>query len=339
MNMHQWAQNLRESELRVAIPIMTHPGIEFTGKKVIDAVTSGQAQFEAIMAVNEHYPAAAATIIMDLTVEAEAFGCPILFADDEVPTVTGRIVSSAEDIANLTVPSLDKGRIGEYLKATRLAAGAIIDKPVLAGCIGPFSLAGRLYDMTEIMTAAFLEPESIHQLVGKATQFLISYIKEMKKTGARGIVIAEPAAGLLPSDLCQAFSSDFVKQIVDAVQDENFIVILHNCGNTGQVTAEMVNTGARGLHFGNKIDMVQVCREVPSDILVLGNLDPVNDFKMATADEMRARTTELLEKTSGFPNFIVSSGCDTPPHVPLANIEAFYEALKAFNGKLAKVSQ
>lgn len=332
MNMQQWAEGLLQSDTRTAIPIMTHPGIEFTGKKVIDAVTNGQDQFEAIVAVNSQFPeSAAATIIMDLTVEAEAFGCPIHFADDEVPTVTDRIVSTPDDIAALAVPDLLGGRVGEYLKATRLAAQTITDKPVFAGCIGPFSLAGRLYDMTEIMTAAFLEPEAILMLVDKATQFLISYAGEMKKTGASGIIIAEPAAGLLSSDMCQTFSSDFVKRIVDAVQDDTFMVILHNCGNTGQVTAEMVSTGARGLHFGNKIDMVQVCREVPPHLLVMGNLDPVNDFKMATAEQMKMRTIELLEKTADFPHFVLSSGCDTPPHVPLANIAAFYEALQIFN--------
>lgn len=332
MNMQQWAEGLLQSDTRTAIPIMTHPGIEFTGKKVIDAVTNGQDQFEAIVAVNSQFPeSAAATIIMDLTVEAEAFGCSIHFADDEVPTITGRIVSTPETIAALAVPELTCGRIGEYLKATRLAAQSITDKPVFAGCIGPFSLAGRLYDMTEIMTAAFLEPEAILALVDKATQFLIRYASEMKKTGASGIIIAEPAAGLLSADMCQTFSSDFVKRMVDAVQDDTFMVILHNCGNTGQVTTEMVNTGARGLHFGNKIDMVRVCREVPPHILVMGNLDPVNDFKMASAEQMKARTIDLLEKTADFSHFVLSSGCDTPPHVPLANIDAFYEALRVFN--------
>ena len=52
---------------------MTHPGIELCGYTVKQAVTDGQKHAEAIQKLNEIYPAAACTVIMDLTVEAEAF--------------------------------------------------------------------------------------------------------------------------------------------------------------------------------------------------------------------------------------------------------------------------
>ena len=71
--------------------------------------------------------------------------------EHEVPSVTGRLVYDEETVNNLQVPSLSAGRMPEYLKANRLAVENIKDKPVLSGCIGPFSLAGRLYDMSEIM--------------------------------------------------------------------------------------------------------------------------------------------------------------------------------------------
>jgi len=326
-NMHQWAQSILASHQRKALPIMTHPGIEFIGKNVFDAVTNGKIHFQAIEALQQHYPMIAATMIMDLTVEAEAFGSPINFAQHEVPTVSARIVSDAESISNLKVPSLKDKRVPQYLEAGKLAAQQITNIPVLAGCIGPFSLAGRLFDMTEIMTAAYIEPDAIDMLLTKCTEFLIQYVKAYKECGVNGIVIAEPAAGMLSEDMCQTFSSDFVKKIVEAVQDENFIVILHNCGNTGHVTQSMVRTGANGLHFGNKIDMVQVLKEVPSNILVLGNLDPVGVFKMGTPQSIIQSTQELLQKTKGFANFVISSGCDTPPGVSHENIKAFFDTV------------
>ena len=73
---------------------------------------------------------------------------------------------------------------------------------------------------------------------------------------------------------CQQFSSEYVKDIIAKVQDDDFAVILHNCGNTGNCTQAMVYTGAMGYHFGNKIDMVEALKEVPADALAMGNLDP-----------------------------------------------------------------
>ena len=100
---------------RVALPIMTHPGIEYIGKTVREAVTDGQTHFEAIKALAERYPSAASTVIMDLTVEAEAFGAKILIPEEEIPTVTERLVSDAASVEALQVPSLVAGRVPEYL--------------------------------------------------------------------------------------------------------------------------------------------------------------------------------------------------------------------------------
>ncbi|MCD8166173.1 MAG: uroporphyrinogen decarboxylase family protein [Bacteroides sp.] len=333
-NMAEWIQQIITEKKRVAIPVMTHPGIEMIGKTVRDAVTDGEVHYQAIQALDEKYPAAASTVIMDLTVEAEAFGATIVSPEHEVPTVDGRLLSDEAAIEALQVPGIDQGRVPEYLKANRLTAANIHDKPVLAGCIGPYSLAGRLYDMSEIMMLIYINPDAANTLLQKCTDFLISYAKALKETGVDGIVIAEPAAGLLSNEDCQNYSSVFVKQIVDAVQEDHFSIILHNCGNTGHCTPAMVYTGAAGYHFGNKIDMREAIREVPEGALALGNLDPVGIFKMAGPEKMREETLALLDAMKEYPNFVLSSGCDTPPGSPFANIDAFYGALEEYNANL-----
>ena len=318
---------------RVALPIMTHPGIEYIGKTVREAVTDGQTHFEAIKALAERYPSAASTVIMDLTVEAEAFGAKILIPEEEIPTVTERLVSDAASVEALQVPSLDIGRVPEYLKANRLAAEAITDRPVLAGCIGPFSLAGRLYDMSEIMVAIYIEPDVIMSLLEKCTAFLIDYCKALKATGVAGVVMAEPAAGLLSDEDHMVYATPYIQQIVEAVQDDDFTIVLHNCGNMGQCTHAMVECGARALHFGNLVDIPQALTEVPEDMMVMGNLDPVGVLQQATPEAVAAATTDLLEKTAGAKNFIISTGCDLPPAVPEANIKAFFDAVEAYNAR------
>lgn len=329
--MNEWIKSVLDQPKRIAIPIMTHPGIEMIGESVLSAVTNGDVHFEAIKALAETYPSAATTVIMDLTVEAEAFGCEINFTEDEVPAVSKRLVYDAETIEALQIPTLEKGRVPEYIKANKLTAEYVSEKPVLTGCIGPYSLAGRLYDMTEIMTAIYIDPESIHLLLEKCTQFIKDYCIALKETGVNGIVIAEPAAGLLGNDECMEYSSKYIKTIIDEIQDENFKVILHNCGNTGQCTQAMLSTGAAGYHFGNAMNMVSALKDCPQDVLVMGNLNPVGVLKMMTPEKVKTETLKLLEQTASFPNFVLSSGCDMPPFVPKANIEAFFNALNQFN--------
>lgn len=330
--MNKFIKQLLDSDKRIAIPIMTHPGIEAIGKKVFDAVTNGEVHYQAIRNVTETYNTAACTVIMDLTVEAEAFGCTISMPEHEVPSVTGRLVYDEESVNRLQVPSLSVGRMPEYLKANRLAIENIKDKPVLSGCIGPFSLAGRLYDMSEIMVGIYIEPDVIKTLLDKCTAYITAYCKELKSLGATGVIMAEPAAGLLSNDDCQEYSTVYVKQIVEAVQDKNFTVILHNCGNKGQCTQAMIDSGAAALHFGNAVDMVATLEQCPSDLIVMGNIDPVGILKQASSEDVYRITSDLLAKTAGYKNFVISSGCDMPPLVPEANIKAFYKAVADFNG-------
>lgn len=333
MNMNDWSNQLITQRQRVAMPICTHLGLEMIGKTILDAVTDGKVQFQAIQTLAQNTPSAAAVTIMDLTVEAEAFGSRVIFSANELPVLNGRIVSDIESVRNLSVPDLNKGRLQEYIRASHLSAEGIHGKPVFGGCIGPFSLAGRLFDMTEIMTAAWIEPETIHALLEKCTRFLHNYIEELKKTGINGIIIAEPAAGLLDESLCDQFSSAYVKKLIEAFQDDRFFMFLHNCGNTGHVTRSMLSTGAQGLHFGNRMDMRQVFKEVPENIVVSGNLDPVGVFKMSTPAQIKDLTLELLDTAKEHSNFVISSGCDIPPGVPAANIRAFYEGLAEFNNE------
>ena len=324
--MNKIINRLLSSSSFPVIPIMTNPGIELKGKRVIDAVSDGQVHFQAIMALHESFPQLlASTTIMDLSLEAEAFGATITFDPNEVPTVSGRLLESANDVRRLVIPSLYTKRVPEYLKANSLASQAL-DIPLFGGCIGPFSLAGRLFDMTELMMAMFIDPNTVRELLEKCSNFIMSYCKEMKKCGSAGVFIAEPAAGLLSNEDCQIFSSNYIARIIKETQDDDFAVVLHNCGNSGQCTAAMVSTGAAALHFGNKIDMGEVLAQVPRDIAVMGNIDPVGVIKMGTPESIRNSVGILREIARGYSNFILSTGCDVPPSVPFENIEAFFSA-------------
>ena len=113
--------------------------------------------------------------MMDLSVEAECFGSQIRVTDDEVPTVIGSVVNTMEDAQALQVPQVGAGRTGLYVEAISKALKLITDRPIFASVIGPYSLAGRLMDMTQIMMNCFDEPEMVHATLEKATEFILAY--------------------------------------------------------------------------------------------------------------------------------------------------------------------
>lgn len=184
-------------------------------------------------------------------------------------------------------------------------------------------------DMTEIMIACYDDPDIVHIVLEKATAFLTGYIEAFKNAGANGVVIAEPAAGILSPKFAAEFSSQYVKQLADKFDSDDFLVVYHNCGNgILSLMDSILSIEARALHFGNAVDMSEIMKLVPDSVVAMGNIDPSSQIRNGTPESIREATFELIEKCGKHPNFIVSSGCDIPPVSPIANIDAFFDAVE-----------
>ncbi len=333
-NMKVWLSEMREAKTKRAMPILSFPAVSLLGISVKELIADSDRQAEGMALVAERTNAAAAVSLMDLSVEAECFGAAIRVSDREVPTVTGRLIHDEDEAEALEVPAVGAARSGLYVEAIEKALTRITDRPVLAGMIGPFSLAARLLDVTEIMMDCYDEPDMVHTVLEKATAFLIEYAKAYKAVGANGIVMAEPVAGLLSPALEEEFSAPYVKQIVDAVQEDSFAVIYHNCGdNTVRMIDSILTTGAAAYHFGNTIDMAEMLTHIPADTIAMGNVDPAGQFLSGSPASVREATLSVMEKCCAYPNFVISSGCDIPPRAPWENIDAFFAAVEEYYGR------
>lgn len=341
-NMDQWTKELLEAPVKKALPVLSFPSIQLLGITVNDLISDSAIQAKGMKAVADRTPKAGGSVsLMDLSVEAECFGAEIRVSDDEVPTVVGSVLDTEIDedermaqAEAMEVPAIGAGRTQIYIDAIAKAVEDITDRPVFAGVIGPFSLAGRLMDVTSSMIYCYDEPDMVHVVLEKATEFIINYIKAYKEVGANGVVMAEPLAGLLSPALAQEFSGDCCKKIVDAVRDENFAFIYHNCGNTANVTLDSIlSCGASAYHFGNAVDMAEILSKVPADTICMGNVDPAGQFRNGTPASVREATLEVMEKCCSYPNFVISSGCDIPPLSSWDNIDAFFAAVDEYYAK------
>lgn len=330
-NMKQWVADTLAAKEKKPMPVLSFPAIQMMGITVKELISSSDLQAKGMKMVADRIDSAASVSLMDLSLEAECFGSTIQVYDDEVPAVIGCVVSTEEEADALEIPEIGSGRTAIYIEAIEKAVQMITDRPVFAGVIGPYSLAGRLLDVSQSMIYCYDEPDMVHTVLEKCTEFIIKYINEYKRVGANGVVIAEPLAGLLSPGLAEEFSAEYMKKIVDAVQDDEFIVIYHNCGNyVIQQMDSILSIGAAMVHFGNAIDMAEAMPLIPENVLAGGNVDPSTQFKNGTPESMKEETKAIMEKCCKYPNFVISSGCDIPPMANWDNVDAFFEAAKEF---------
>lgn len=308
------------------MPIAVYPGGGLAGVSVREIVTNASAQVAASTAMHRRYRTPVVLSAMDLSVEAEAFGAEIVMSDGEIPTVVGRIVTTLNQAQSLRIPGVGEKRTQVYIDTVRLL-GELPSKPlVLAGCIGPFSLAGRLAGVSETLGLTLEEPELVHALLERSTRFLTTYVQAFKAAGAHGVIMAEPGAGLLSPRGLSEFSSAYIKRIVSEVCQDGFSLILHNCAAKLLHLPSVLESGATGYHFGSPMDIAGALAKVPPGTMVCGNLDPSAVFCQSSPAEVAEKTRALIQATRSWSHFVISSGCDVPPLASMANLDSFFAA-------------
>jgi uroporphyrinogen decarboxylase len=321
-------QRVLASSVRLGLPIATYPGLALTGATVREAVNNPQVQFDAVAALHARYRTPFVLSAMDLSAEAEAFGCALHVSDNEIPSVTGRLVASLEQARKLAAPQPGDRRTAVYLETVRRLKKLPSRPMVLAGCIGPFSLAARLVGVSEALELTLAEPGLMGVVLEKSAAFLTGYARAFKDAGADGLIMAEPAAGLLSPRGVSAFSSPYIKGIAAEVCDGHFALILHNCAARLLHLPAILETGLTTFHFGAPMDLPAALGKVAPDVVLCGNLDPTGVFCQLAPAEVTARAADLLSHTAAHRNYVLSSGCDVPAGAPLASLDAFYAALK-----------
>lgn len=316
------------SPSRIPMLIGVYAGLEITGASVKDVVCDSAKQVDAILALHERFQTQLLLTAMDLSVEAEAFGCQIKMSDGEIPTVIGKLATGADQIDGLIVPGVGEKRTRVQLETARALVAQATGHPVLGGLIGPFSLAGRLIGVSEALELSLTDADLLERLLVKVTGFLTDYARAFRAVKADGVIMAEPAAGLLSPRGLGRFSSKYVNQIVEESQGDDFSVIYHNCGAKLIHLPEILKTGAEVFHFGAPMDLGRALTQVDENILLAGNLDPARIFRGGTAAEVIEATQNLLNIAAGHKNFIISSGCDIPPFTPAENLQAFYATVR-----------
>ena len=150
MDMRAWQREQIAVPKKKAIPVLTFPSVQLLGITVRELISDADTQAEGMARISERCDTAAALSMMDLSVEAEAFGSEIRVGDHEVPTVVGHIVDEPEDAEKLAVPSVGAGRTGLYLDAIVKAP----DQIASLGAMGyHFGNSIRLREMLTAMPA------------------------------------------------------------------------------------------------------------------------------------------------------------------------------------------
>lgn len=309
------------------IPLIGIAGTGLNGYSVKENLSNSDIQVDTLVKVFEKYGPDGLFTFMDLTVEAEALGLEIRFPEDDTPSVLEHPVKDRKALEKIRQNYNGiSGRMPVFIEVVKKLR-ARLDTEIGAYVIGPFSLAGELNGVNDLLMNTMLDPEFADEMVKFSVELISEYANALFDAGADSVCILEPTAMMLTGDLYEKFSLEAFRQI--GQNTGNRPLILHICGDTNHLVEQMGQSGAVALSLDSMVDFKAAAERIPSKMKLIGNIDPVEVFLNGNREHVCTSTRHLMKEMKDFPNFILSSGCDLPLDTPPENIEAFMETGKS----------
>jgi [methyl-Co(III) methanol-specific corrinoid protein]:coenzyme M methyltransferase len=230
-----------------------------------------------------------------------------------------------DDVPEFPDDFLSRGYIPELIKAVEILKKEVGDEvPIVAGIIGPFTIAGSLLDSVPILKATFKTPDKIPPFLEVAEKAGTTLAKALVEAGADIISCEDMTASpeLIAPKTYREFELEYQRRQFEAIPVPK---ILHICGNVDPIVEWMGQTGADILSLEPKASASLARQKCGSDIILMGGVDTATTLFMKDADTVK----EGCEETIADGIQILAPGCAVAPGTPKENLLAMVEVAKA----------
>ncbi len=251
---------------------------------------------------------------------------PLGAPDLEAPLVK----ETADEIVNADVTLIENDPVIQNIReAARLVAQAIGDEVIVTVTAwGPFTLAGQMYGVEPMMKATLKKKDEVHKILGFAAKLVKQFYKPLVEEKVIPMIsIADPTgSGDLISDrVFRAFSLPYLQPLVAWAKEHGVYTWLHICGNTTDKLESIAETGASCFSLDYKVNLAVAKEKIGGKIALAGNIDPVSILNQKGSDDVRTAGQACIDAASAGGGFVLTSGCDLPPTIPLDNIRAMLD--------------
>lgn len=300
------------------------PEVHVDAEKMANAAlaTHGQFGFECVV------------VPFDMGVEAEALGCTVKYYDDGsdrvlYPTISGKLAEKVDDLA-LEVPAdlAHTGRIPLVVEAIGALKGKVGDQVAVgAWVLGPFTLAGQIIELDQLLKSSYKKPDLINSVLTKLADTLTEIANLYLSAGADYITVREMGAtsDVISPRMFERLIVPHLQRVFGAIPAPT---VLHICGDTNPIVELMAQAGADAISVDQKNDLAASRGKLP-DTLLFGNIDPYNLLVQGTPETVETGIRDII---AAGPD-AVWPGCDIWPEVPPENFHALMRTMKKYGAK------
>jgi len=273
----------------------------------------------------------ALAVFADNSLEAEALGSKISFADDAYPHIDEYCLNNIHEWKHLSIPDPETdGRMPVILEACRILKEQVGDEAAVVGTVqGPMTLAGQLVGIEKLIFSVVDHPDEFCNLLDFTTRVTITFGKALLTAGAHIIHIFDPSSSC--SVINRAVFSEFLlpnlKQAFKEFKDSGASPCwLNITGQTGPILDLFPETGADLFNIDYLVPISVAMEKLPHHC-INGNIKPFN-FISGEESAIIEEAQNLLDQTRSRGGFILSPGCEIPLESKVSNVEAMLQAAR-----------
>ena len=300
------------------IPDMGTNGLELVGYTAYEVYENSEKQLELAKKMNEVFESDFIYSLCDGAIFCETLGLGLLKPDYDFPSVIDHPIKTIEDVRKLEVPDPYKdGRMPTNLESLKLIA-TNIDKPLYVSVQGPFTLAIQMAGATHFLRSLIKDKEYVEALLDFTKETVKRYSRAVNDVGAKYIQMSEPGTVTLSPT---QFEEYVVPRINDILDNLDSWKGMHICGDTTHFLDLMLKCNLDAVSLDQIMDYKVVAVKIPKDIVLIGNLDPIELVGRGTSEEIRKATIQLKKDMEPYDNYLCALGCNCLNDTPVENLQ------------------
>ncbi len=296
----------------------------------LDLVYDAEAAAEVTLQPLKRFPKLDAAILFsDILIVPFAIGQNLSFVTSEGPRLTPPLTGAGLDDLTPYLARLEP--VYETVRAVK--AGLAPDKTLIGFAGSPWTVATYMIagqgsrDQTEARRMAYSDPAKFGEIIARIEAVTLDYLLGQILAGAEAIQLFDSWAGSLSPAQFEQWVIAPTARLVTAIRDREpgIPIIGFPKGAGGKLAAYALETKIDAVGLDETVDPCWVAKELPEDLPVQGNLDPL--ALIAGGDALANSVRRILDAFGNRPH-IFNLGHGILPDTPIAHVEQLIELVK-----------
>jgi uroporphyrinogen decarboxylase len=225
----------------------------------------------------------------------------------------------------------ERGVLAPVYEAISLLRDAVGDEQAVLGFAGaPFSLAtymihgGSSRNHEQLKALMYRDPARAQALLSRLADTVADHLERQVAAGADAVQVFDTWAGVLSPDDYDRFALPATQRVMERLSHLDVIRILYVGGIAG-IVEQAASAGADVLSVDWRVNLGDVARRVGDDVVLQGNLDPVELY--GPPERIVARVGEIHRDLGRSTGHVFNLGHGILPTTPVDGAAAFVDAV------------